>query len=101
MSMGISGILLIVYVIGVIIEINCSTIHMEWDGENWRDFDRKLTTKDVHKALIWPITFTLMICLAIICFIHEVIGIVLLALGIQYTSSSMYYKIYTFLDKLR
>jgi len=55
--------------------------------------NREPTTKDVRRALIWPILFIIYIVKTIIWFINDCLSFLLLIVGFHYGETRLYYYI--------
>lgn len=94
---------IIIYFIGILIEVSISTITNVKFHEGgflnmgYTTHDNKETTpKDVRSALLWPIKFILFIIKTPIFFLNEdIIPILLLIFGFKYKNT----KIYKFIEK--
>lgn len=87
-----------IYVIGFVATLDVDTTIYDWNSNHTTYYNRKATSKDVWKAIIWPIRLTIFIAKFILQIIHNAFSILLLLFFIPYRYNNVYTKIDKFLD---
>ena len=95
--LGIVGIIIIIYIIGIILVASSETIeNVKFHDGGFLNLgfttndNREMTAHDVRKGLIWPITLIVFFITGCFYFLNEILRGFLLIFNLEYKNTKMY-----------